>query len=68
MGTFIRYIIYFLIIIALYIVGKGLYTGSITSSTTVGSVATQIDDGARNMAKNAVEVVSDAADEAMQNR
>lgn len=63
MGTVIKYIVYVLIIIALYIVGRGLYTGSINGSTTVGDVVTQIDSGTREIARDTANAVSDAVDE-----
>lgn len=68
MGTVIKYIIYVLIIIALYIVGKGLYTGSITGSTTVGDVVTQIDSGTREIAKDTANAVNEAVDDVRQTR
>ena len=68
MGTVIKYIIYVLIIIALYIVGKGLYTGSITNSTTVGDVAVQIDNGTRKIAKDTAKAVNEAVDDVKQTR
>lgn len=66
MGTVIKYIVYILIIIAVYIIGKGLYTGSITSSTTVGSVVTQVDDGTKNIAEDAVNVIEKTVDDVTQ--
>lgn len=68
MGTVIKYIIYVLIIIALYIVGKGLYTGSITGSTTVGDVAVQIDNGTREIARDTANAVNEAVDDVRQTR
>lgn len=68
MGTVIKYIIYVLIIIALYIVGKGLYTGSITNSTTIGDVAVQIDNGTREIARDTANAVNEAVDDVKQTR
>ena len=68
MGTFLKYLVYLLIIIALYIFGKGFYDGSINSSTTVGSVAAQVDEGTKNIARETADAVSHAVDEAKQTR
>ncbi len=53
MAKFLKYLIYIFVIIALYIVGKGIYDGDITSSTTLGEMATQVDDGAKTLARDA---------------
>lgn len=68
MGTFIKYVIYLLILIAIYIVGKGLYTGNITSTTTVGDVVTQIDDGTSEIAKDTANAVGNAVGDVTQAR
>ncbi len=68
MGTFLKYVIYVLVIIALYIIAKGVYDGNITSSTTLGEVATQVDDGTRNMAKDAANDVNKAINDVRQTR
>ena len=62
MGTFLKYLVLILILVALFIVGKGIYDGSITSDTTVGSVANQVDAGAKTMARDAADAVGKAVD------
>ena len=44
MGKIITYIIYFLIIVAIYVLIRAAYTGSITSETTIGQAATEVKD------------------------
>lgn len=66
MGTFLKYLVLILILVALFIVGKGIYDGSITSDTTVGSVANQVDAGAKTMAHDAAEAVGKAVDHVTQ--
>ena len=61
MGTFLKYILYILLIIVLYAVVKGFYDGKINSSTSLGSVVDQVDQEARDVANgtmNAVRKVS----------
>ncbi len=54
MGTFLKYLVYLLIIIALFFIGKGIYDGSINSQTTVGDVATQVSNDTKGLAQDAV--------------
>lgn len=68
MAKFLKYLIYIFVIIALYIVGKGIYDGDITSSTTIGEVATQVDDGTKNMAIDAAGEVGKAINEVKRTR
>lgn len=45
MGKFITYIIYFLVAVAIYVLIRAAYTGSINSNTTIGEAATEVKDG-----------------------
>ena len=63
MATFLKYLIYIFILAALYIVGKGIYDGSITSDTTVGEVVSQVDKGTGTMAKNAAGTIGRAVEQ-----
>ena len=54
MGTFLKYLIYLLIIIALFFIGKGIYEGTIDSQTTVGEVAKQVSNDTKDLAQDAV--------------
>ena len=44
MGKIITYIIYFLIIVAVYVLIRSAYTGSINSKTTIGQAAIEVKD------------------------
>ncbi|MBQ2887271.1 MAG: hypothetical protein IJE43_26460 [Alphaproteobacteria bacterium] len=44
MGKIITYIIYFLIVVAVYVLIRAAYTGSITSNTTIGQAVTEVKD------------------------
>ncbi|MBO5285176.1 MAG: hypothetical protein J6B00_04790 [Alphaproteobacteria bacterium] len=59
MGKIITYIIYFLIIVAVYVLIRAAYTGSINSDTTIGEAATEVKNGS-------VETIRDMKNEAMQ--
>lgn len=62
MGTFLKYLFYLVLIIVLYLVGKGIYEGQISEQTTVGQVVDQVDSGAKQIAKDTANVVETAAD------
>ena len=50
MGTFLKYVFYLILIIVIYLVGKGIYDGDITEKTTVGQVVDTVETGAAQMA------------------
>ena len=52
MGTFLKYVFYLVLIIVIYLVGKGIYQGEINEKTTVGEVADTVESGAAQMAKS----------------
>ncbi len=60
MGTFLKYVFYLVLIVVVYLIGRGIYEGSITEDTTVGSVAEQVDMGSKEMMKNAENMVEEA--------
>ena len=45
MGKIITYIIYFLVAVAIYVLIRAAFTGSINSNTTIGEAATEVKDG-----------------------
>lgn len=51
MGKIITYIIYFLVAVAIYVLIRAAYTGSINSDTTIGQAATEIKDGSLHTLK-----------------
>ena len=54
MGTFFKYLIYLLIIIVLFFIGRGIFEGTIDSQTTVGGVAKQVSNDTKDLAQDAV--------------
>lgn len=58
MNKLITYTIYFLVIVAIYVLIRAAYTGNITSNTTIGEVATEVKNGS-------VETIRDIKNEAM---
>lgn len=66
MGTFLKYLFYLILIIVIYLVGKGIYDGTIDKQTTVGSVVEQVDTGAKQMAKDAGDAIDSTVDQARQ--
>lgn len=57
MGKIITYIIYFLVIVAIYVLIRAAYTGSINSDTTIGQAAEKVKNGS-------VETIRDMKNEA----
>lgn len=49
MGTFIKYLFYLILLAVIYLVGRGIYDGSITRETSVGNVIEQVDEGGREL-------------------
>lgn len=45
MGKIITYIIYFLVAVAIYVLIRAAYTGTINSDTTIGEAATEVKNG-----------------------
>ncbi len=64
MGTFLKYLFYLILVIVIYLVGKGIYDGTIDKQTTVGSVVEQVDTGAKQMARDAGDAIDEAVDSA----
>lgn len=54
MRTFLKYVFYLALLLVVYIIAKGVWEGSITNQSTVSQVATDVKDGAQNMAGNVV--------------
>lgn len=51
MGSFLKYVFYLVLIVIIYLVGKGIFDGKISEKTTVGEVVSQVETGAQNMVK-----------------
>lgn len=52
MGKIIRYAIYFLIAVAVYVLVRGVFTGSINSNTTIGQAAIDVREGSMQTLEN----------------
>ncbi len=57
MGTFLKYIFYIILIVVVYLVGRGIYEGSINEQTTVGSVVEQVGEGSRQLATDGADAM-----------
>ena len=67
MGTLLKYVIYAILIIVLYLVGKGIYDGAINEQTTVGEVVDQVGEGSKQMAKDSVEAIDNVVNKVDKN-
>lgn len=63
MGTFLKYLFYLILIVVIYLVGRGIYEGNINEQTSVGQVVDQVDSGVKNMATEAGNSVDRAVDD-----
>ena len=63
MGTFLKYLFYLILIVVIYLVGRGIYEGNINEQTTVGSVVDQVDSGAKQLATDTGNAVEKAVDD-----
>ncbi len=62
MGTLLKYVFYAIVIVVLYLVGRGIYEGNIDRQTTVGAVVEQVGDGSRELVKDSANAVEKAVD------
>ncbi len=69
MGKIITYAIYFIVLIAIYVLIRAAYTGSINSNTTIGEAATEVKNGSiqtlkdlKNDASSAINSLEDKTD------
>lgn len=60
MGTFLKYVFYLVLIVVIYLVGRGIYEGAINEQTTVGAVVDQVGEGSKQLAKDGVNAVDNA--------
>ncbi len=63
MGTLLKYIFYIILIVVIYLVGRGIYEGSINENTTVGAVVDQVGEGSKQLAKDGANAVENAVDD-----
>ncbi len=54
MRTFLKYVFYLALLLVVYIIAQGVWEGSITNQSTISQVATDVKEGAQNMAGNVV--------------
>lgn len=54
MGTFVKYLIYILLIIAAYFILQGIWNGDLTKDSTESDIVVEVTDGANNAPQGAV--------------
>ena len=62
MGTLLKYIFYIILIIVIYLVGRGIYEGQINETTTVGEVVSDVGQGTKEIVKKGVDATVNAAE------
>lgn len=65
MGTFIKYLFYLILLVVIYLVGRGIYDGNITKETTVGNVIEQVDEGSCELMRETGAEVKSGYDKAV---
>lgn len=63
MGTFLKYLFYLVLIIVIYLVGRGIYEGNIDKQTTVSEVVDQVESGSKQMMQDTGDAVENAIDD-----
>lgn len=64
MATFLKYLVYILVILFLYIVIKGWYGGSINENSTIKEVVVQVGDDSKEIAKDVSKTVEEEMNKA----
>ncbi len=62
MGSFLKYVFYLVLIVIIYLVGKGIFDGKIGEKTTVGEVVSQVETGAQDMVQTTDEKIKAEVD------
>lgn len=62
MGTFLKYLFYIVLIVVIYLVGKGIFEGKITETTTVGQVVDNVATGTKDLVKEGAQATENAVD------
>lgn len=64
MGTLLKYAFYLILIIVIYLIGRGIYEGQINEKTTVGEVVSDVGQETRELVKKGVDATVNAAENA----
>ena len=64
MGTLLKYVFYIILILVIYLVGRGIYEGQINETTTVGEVVNEVGQGTKEIVKKGVDATVNAAEDA----
>lgn len=57
MGTFIKYLIYIVILVAAFFIIKGMWDGDINSESTMKDVGSQVSTGVKETARDATDAI-----------
>ena len=62
MGTFLKYLFYVIVIVVVYLVGRGIYEGSITEKTPVGQVVSDVGTESKALVKDGLDATKKSID------
>lgn len=63
MGTILKYVFYVALILVVYLVAKGIYTGNINESTTVGQVVSDVGSGTKEIINESIDAAQEAVED-----
>lgn len=66
MGTLLKYLLYALIIVIIYLLGVGFYNGTFTKNSTVGEVTSDITTQTKQMIKDGYDKTKDVVSDKIQ--
>lgn len=63
MGTILKYVFYVALILVVYLVAKGIYTGDINETTTVGQVVSDVGSGTKQIVNDGIDAAQEAVED-----
>lgn len=63
MGTILKYVFYVALILVVYLVAKGIYTGDINETTTVGQVVSDVGSGTKQIVNESIDAAQEAVED-----
>ena len=60
MGNFLKYLFYLILLVVVYLLGKGIFDGQITKNSTVSQVVNNVEDGTKQLVNDGVNATENA--------
>ena len=62
MGTFLKYVFYVIVIVVVYLTGRGIYAGSINDNSSIGQVVRDVGTGSKELVKDGIDATKKSID------